>query len=79
LGDLSPTERRERAVHGAFLVPVFAVANPHLALIGLLLGRCELAEEVALALLFDGGAKLDVAARGVCAVLEHLHRALASG
>ena len=77
-GDLRPAERCERKIHGAGLVPVFSVADPHFALIGLLLRRLEPSEKIAFAFLLDDGAKLDVAAGAVRAGLEDLDRAVAS-
>jgi len=71
LGDLRPAEGREREIHGAGLVPVLAVAEAHLALIGLLLRCLETGKEVAFAFLLDGGAKLDIAARAEFASLEN--------
>src|ERR1700722_14505483 len=79
LGDLRPAERGERAIHGAGLVLVLSVAGQHLSLIGPLLRCLEAAQEIAFALLFDGGDKVDVAAGAVFAGLEQLHGALASG
>src|SRR6185437_9650338 len=69
LGDLRPAERRERAIHGAGLVVVFAVTGSHLALIGGLLRRLETAEEIGLAFLLDRRAEQNIAA---CAVFSNI-------
>jgi hypothetical protein len=79
LGDLRPAKGCERERHSARLVSVFAVADRHLALVGLLLRRLEAGEKIALAFPFDGGAKLDVAACAELAGLEHLHRRVTGG
>jgi large subunit ribosomal protein L20 len=78
LGDLRPAERRERDVHGAGLVPVFPVADAHLAGVSRLLRRLQTGEEIALAFLLHGLAQLAITARAECAVLEQIHRALAA-
>ena len=56
----------------------FRSQTPSSRLIGLLLPGVEAAEEIGLAFLLDGGAKLDVAAGAELAVLKQLHRALAA-
>src|ERR1700712_2338 len=79
LRNLGAAECGERAIHGAGLVPVFPVADAHLALIRLLLRWLELAEKVAFALALDGCSHSNVTAGAERAVLEDLHRTLASG
>src|SRR3954469_13646150 len=79
LGNLGPAKRSKRPIHGTRLVPVFPVANAHLALIRPLLQRGEFAEKAALAFLLDGGSQLNVTAGAERAFLEDLHPAVASG
>src|SRR6478735_9934702 len=63
LGDLRPAECRERQIHGAGFIPVLPVARAHLALVSPF-PRHAAGHEVRLAFLLDGGAELDIAARG---------------
>ena len=58
------------------MVPDSFVADAELVSIGLLLPGVKATEEIALAFLFNGGAKLDIAAGAELAVLKQLHRAL---
>jgi hypothetical protein len=74
LGDFGSAEGCEPAIHGAGLIPVLAVAGPHLPLIRSLLRRLEPGQEIALTLLFDRGAKPNIPAGAESAGLEQLHR-----
>ena len=59
---------------GTGLVPVLSAANAELALVGLLLRCVRLLEEIGLALSLDYLAGLHIAAGGVFAGPQHLHR-----
>src|SRR6476661_9977498 len=76
LGDNRPAEGCERHVHGAGLVAVFSVADPHFALVDVFLRILKPGEKIALALLLDDGAKFDIATGAEFAGLEYLHGAV---
>src|SRR6185312_11757040 len=67
LGYSRTAKGRERAVHRAGFVAVFAVASVHFAPVAELLRLREMAKKITLAFLFDNRAEADIAAGAVFA------------